>query len=207
MPEPKDTAVLMWGMSSELYSLAIGLNNIYDLSFTRDDDLRVITNLRTVECPCFTYTDDVRQLFYVLIGNPIFSGGLGGRMNYYNAILMINGEGAWDMQQQIYGDFFGMRPLPDPFDWKEQRLFEVLRDTMSTITHTDYFDFRNEDAPRSSVYANFSEKASSKISGYFKELATCLEAVIWSIGDATDRDSDIDMLQNEINFSNFAVSI
>ena len=97
--------------------------------------------------------------------------------------------------------------VPDPYDWQEQRLFEVLKETISTVTHTDYFDFRDETNPRSSVYASFSEKASSKISGYFKELATCLEAVIWSIGDATDRDGDKDMLQNEINFSNFAVSI
>ena len=61
---------------------------------------------------------------------------------------------------------------------------------MGTVTHTDYFDFRDESAPRSSVYSNFSERAASKINSYFKELVATLEAVIWAIGDAPD----IDML-------------
>ena len=182
MPEPSDTAVLMWGMTAEMYNMAIGLNRIYELNLTRDDDLMV----NTVVCPCFTYTDDIRQLFYVLIGNPRFSGGLGGRMNYYDAILMIIGDDAWNMQQKIYGDYSGMRPLPDYFDWQGQALYEALRESMATVTHTDYFDFRDETAPKSSVYANFSEKVSSKISGYFKELEACLKAIIWAIGDTPD---------------------
>ncbi|MBO4588391.1 MAG: hypothetical protein J5711_05765 [Bacteroidales bacterium] len=190
VPEPSDTAVVMWGMSSETYTLAAGLNEVYGLNLTRDDDLMVNSSLQTVVCPCFTYTDAIRQMFYVLLGNPIFSGGLGGRMNYYNAILLINGDGAWDMQQRIYGDFYGMRPLPDPFDWRECERYEALRGIMGSVTHTDYFDFRDESAPRSSVYSNFSERAASKINSYFKELVTCLESVIWAIGDAPD----IDML-------------
>lgn len=190
MPEPSDTAVLVWAMSAEPYSMAMGLNEIYGLNLTRDDDLMVNTSLQTVVCPCFTFTDDIRQMFYVLIGNPILSGGLGGRMNNYNAILMINGDNAWDMQQRMYGDFCGMRPKPEEFDWRECQRYETLRNMAASVIQTDYFDLRDETAPRSSVYSNFSERATSKINTYFKELEICLESVMLAIGDALDKESD-----------------
>ena len=77
MPTTADTAVLLWGRpNGQLYSLATSLNEIYALRFVRDDDLVVPTGRGPVVCPCFTCSDDVRQLFYVLVGNPIFGGGL-----------------------------------------------------------------------------------------------------------------------------------
>ena len=40
-PELGNTAVLMWPTQAELYTLAIGLNEIYGIYLTRDDDLNI----------------------------------------------------------------------------------------------------------------------------------------------------------------------
>ena len=188
MPTTADTAVLMWNRPHELYGLAVSLNGVYGLNLVRDDDLTVITGRGPVKCPCYTYTDNTRQLFYVLIGNPVFSGGLGGRMNYYNAILMITGDYAWDCQSEIYSQVSGTVTVPPEFDWKATMRYEQLRELRSTVTQIDYFDFRDELSPISSVYAGFSENTANKISGYFRELDTCLQAIIAAVGDTPDND-------------------
>ena len=184
MPTTADTAVLLWGRpNGQLYSLATSLNEIYALRFVRDDDLVVPTGRGPVVCPCFTCSDDVRQLFYVLVGNPIFGGGLGGQMNYYHAILMITGDYAWDCQQAIYADICGQLSPAPVYDWIGCRRFEALKALRTTVSQIDYFDFRDESAPISSVYSNFSERAALKINTWFRELDTCLKSVMWAIGD------------------------
>lgn len=188
MPTTADTAVLMFNRPDELYGLAISLNEIYGLGFVRDDDLMVSTGRGPIVCPCYTWTDDLRQLFYVLIGNPIFSGGLGGRMNYYHAILMINGDYAWDCQRKMYNDIYGNVPVPPEYDWKGQQCYSALQSLRSSVAQIDYFDFRNEAAPVSSVYANFSAKVTDRINSYFHELDICLKTIIWAIGETPDND-------------------
>ena len=188
MPTTADTAVLMFNRPDELYGLAISLNEIYDLNLVRDDDLIVSTGRGPIDCPCFTYTDNLRQIFYVLIGNPIFSGGLGGRMNYYHAILMINGDFAWDCQRKMYNDIYSNVPVPPEYDWKGQQSYSALQSLRSSVAQIDYFDFRNEDAPVSSVYANFSAKVTDRINSYLHELDICLKTIIWAIGETPDND-------------------
>jgi len=191
MPTTADTAVLMWNRPDEIYGLAISLNSIYGLNLVRDDDLVVGTGRGPIVCPCFTYSDNVRQVFYVLIGNPIFSGGLGGRMNFYHAILMINGDYAWEVQREIYNDICGIVALPSEYDWKGLQKYDAIGNLKASVAQIDYFDFRDEEAPVSSVYANFSEKAAERINSYFHELDTCLKSIILAIGNTPDNSGDL----------------
>lgn len=188
MPTTADTAVLMWSHPDELYRLAVGLNEVYGLNFVRDDDLIVGSGRGPIVCPCFTYTDNMRQLFYVLIGNPIFSGGLGGRMNYYSAILMLTGDYAWDCQRVIYNDIVGTVEIPPKYDWKGTQKYQALQALRSSVAQIDYFDFRDEGRPVSSVYANFSEKAAQRVGNYFRELDICLKNLILAVGETPDND-------------------
>lgn len=188
MPTTDDTAVLMWNHPDELYRLAIGLNSVYGLNLVRDDDLMVCTAHSSIVCPCFTYCDNMRQLFYVLVGNPVFSGGLGGRMNYYSAILMMTGDYAWNCQREIYNDIYGTIPIPPDYDWNATQKYAALQSLRSSVAQVDYFDFRDISKPLSSVYAGFSERALSKVDNYFREIDTCLKNLILAVGNSPDND-------------------
>lgn len=183
MPTTADTAVLMWDTREAFYVFAMKLSKIYDIAFVRDDDLVVNTGSRLVMCPCYSYGDSVRQLFYVLIENPIFSGGLGGQVNHYTTLLLINGQNAWDRQQEIYQDFTNTLNVPNDVDWYAREKYGHLSELRAQVVQTDYFDFRDELSPQSSVYAHFSQRVSNRIPKYFEDMEDCLKSVIWSLTD------------------------
>lgn len=190
-PMPDDSAVLTWNTSYDAGSFVFALNRLYNFKFERDKDLNVNLIGRHITCPCFTYTDSARQLFFVLIVNPKFAGGFGGQANYFDFILIINGRDAWDIQSSIFSDFTAPLPDPDPFDWDSIPRNDTLLRLRNQIIQTDYFDFRDPDNPNSSIYNNFPTQTANKISKYFTEISDTLMTILTAIGESqSDQQQD-----------------
>lgn len=184
MPSTDDTAIVTWASPMDICSFVHHLNRAYNLDLQRDDDLGVLDKGRLSVCPCFTYSDLGKQLFYILVQNPKLVASLGGTIDNYDIILFIHGRDAWDYQQSMFSDFDGELSAPNPIDWLGVDKYRHLKIMRDEVMRVDYFDFRNQDEPVSSVFEGMLNTNTSSMSKYFDGIKDSLVSILWAIDDA-----------------------
>ncbi len=116
-----NTAIVLLNTSFANYEFVAALNQAYNLSLTRIDDLV----LDVTSYPCFIYQDSVAWLYFVMLERSSFTPA-NAVFEYYDKMLLIRGRDAKYFQQRLYDDLTLPRPEPPTDELQLHHRWELL---------------------------------------------------------------------------------
>lgn len=118
------------------YLFVDDLNHLYGVSLERLDDL----SLQGQQWPLYSYHDSLRKLDYYLIERP--AGAVSALSHWApgHKMMIVNGEKASDIAQQLYNDFNSPPPQPDTCNPEALERYEILSSYQQTLTPVTLYD-------------------------------------------------------------------
>lgn len=183
-----DTQVLLWDTRYVNYDFVHQLNEVFSLSLSCDPEIVYYTeDGREVNCPRYSYYDEMLKLLYVVIDNPVATGSIDPTLDYYDKALFIAGRDSHEVSRRIHHDMvFGVE-VDDPYNIRLGKLSaEVAAFRDGGVIQVDYLGFDVPGGADCSLLSSFTGTVPSKVARHVKALSECLQNLFQTLSDTME---------------------